>query len=92
MTVEEVRRLINQAATDPEQARRLITIVYGLSVDDPAFTKLLSLFLGATMMWLIEEHADQDDDFACRCGAIIRDLMDRTPALTVKAPTKARSA
>ena len=76
-TAREAAETANEARADPDQARRLIRVIYSLSVEDRAFALLLHMFLEASMMRLVEEHAEQDDDFARDCAQLITDLMDK---------------
>jgi hypothetical protein len=86
---QEAAETANEARTDPVQARRLIKTLYSLSVEDRAFAMLLRMFLEASMMRLVEEHAEQDDAFALDCAKLITDLMER---MTPPARGRARPA
>lgn len=93
MTPEEIRRLyrrereatdaefaatVEEVRTDPDAARRLIAVLYSLSVEDRDFAVMLKLFLEGALMRLVEDRAAADDAFAGACGVLITDLMRAT--------------
>lgn len=75
---EEYTRNQQQARTDPEEARRLMQVLYAMSTEDRDFAMLLKLFLEGTLMRTIEERAKADDAFALECSNLIADLMQAT--------------
>lgn len=74
----EARETQERVRTDPDEARGMIKVLYAMSTEDRDFALLLRMFLEASMMRLIEEHAEQDDAFALDCGKLIVDLMQTT--------------
>jgi len=76
-TAQEAASAASEARTDPEQARRVIAVLYSLSVEDRVFAMLLKLFLEGMLMRLIEERAQQDDGYALICGQLIVELMEK---------------
>lgn len=92
-TEEEHRQTRAQARTDPEEARRLLQVLYAMSTEDTSFAMLLKLFLEGMQMRLIAERAAADDSFALDCAQLITDLMDATMRRTPRGkPRPARSA
>lgn len=92
-TDEEARDSQQRARTDPDEARALIKTLYAMSTEDRAFAVLLRMFLEASMMRLIEEHAAEDDSFALDSGKLIIDLMNMTMRPVPRGkPKTARSA
>lgn len=77
-TDDEFARSQQRARTDPEEARRLMHVLYSMSVEDRDFAMLLRLFLEGTTMRLIEERAAADDAEALKCSNLIVDLMQMT--------------
>ena len=92
-SAEEAAESRQEARTDPEQARRLLKVLYSLSVEDRDFAMLLKLFLEGMLIRLIEERAQTDDAYALECAKLITDLMDATMRRTPRGRSKpARSA
>lgn len=92
-TASESARTRAAARTDPDQARRLVQVLYAMSVEDRDFAMLLKLFLEGMTMRLIEEHAASDDAFALDCAKLITDLMDATMKKTPRGkPRTAKTA
>lgn len=77
-TDEEARETQQEARADPDQARRLIAVLYSMSVEDASFAMLLRLFLEGTTMRHIQERAEVDDEEALKCSNLIVDLMQMT--------------
>lgn len=77
-TDEESRQTQHEARTDPEQARRLIKVIYAMSTEDRDFAMLLRLFLEGTLMRYIEERATADDTEALLQSNLLVDLMNAT--------------
>lgn len=75
-TAEEAAETASEAQTDPDQARRLIQVLYSLSVEDRTFALLLHMFLEGMLMRLIQERAEGDDAYAVECGKLIVGLME----------------
>ena len=92
-SAEEARETAQEARSDPAQARRLLKVLYSLSVEDASFAMLLKLFLEGMLMRLIEERAETDDAYALECAALITDLMEATMRKTPRGrpgkPTRA---
>lgn len=91
-TATEAAETASAARTDPEQARKLLKVLYSLSVEDRAFALLLQLFLDGMLMRLIEERAATDDAFALECGTLIVELMEKMLPPPRGRPRTARSA
>lgn len=92
-TASEAARTREEARTDPDQARRLVQVLYAMSVEDRDFAMLLKLFLEGVTMRLIEERAASDDPFALECATLITDLMDATMRRTPRGkPRTAKTA
>ena len=92
-TASEAAQTREAARTDPEQARRLVQVLYAMSVEDRDFAMLLKLFLEGMTMRLIEERAASDDQFALDCAKLITDLMDATMRRTPRGkPRTAKTA
>jgi len=92
-TAQEAAESAQEARTDPEQARRLLKVLYSLSVEDRDFAMLLKLFLEGMLMGLIEQRAESDDAYALACAQLITDLMDATRKRTPRGkPRPAKSA
>ena len=92
-TASEAARTREEARTDPDQARRLVQVLYAMSVEDRDFAMLLKLFLEGMTMRLIEERAASDDQFALDCAKLITDLMDATMKKTPRGkPRTAKTA
>jgi hypothetical protein len=77
-TEAEAAETTGETRTDPEQARRLIEVLYSLSVEDRDFALLLKLFLEGMLMGLIQQRAESDDAYALQCAELITDLMAAT--------------
>lgn len=77
-TDQEAHKTQQEARTDPDQARRLIQVLYSMSVEDRDFAMLLRLFLEGTTMRHIQERVEADDDEALKCSNLIVDLMQMT--------------
>jgi hypothetical protein len=67
-----------EARTDPEAARKLLAVLYAMSVEDRSFALLLRLFMEGTTMRYIEERMAADDAEALKCSNLIVDLMQAT--------------
>ena len=92
-TASEAARTREEARTNPEQARRLVQVLYAMSVEDRDFAMLLRLFLEGMTMRLIEERVAGDDQFALDCAKLITDLMDATMRRTPRGkPRTAKTA
>ena len=92
-TASEAAQTREAARTDPEQARRLVQVLYAMSVEDRDFAMLLKLFLEGMTMRLIEERAASDDQFALDCAKLITDLMEATMRRTPRGkPRTAKTA
>lgn len=94
---DEAATIANEATTDPAQARRLIAVLYSLSVEDRVFALLLSMFLEGMIMRVIQGLAEKDDEFAVGAAQLITELMDkmaadRAPTLRGRSGRTARSA
>ena len=85
---QEARETAHQARTDPEQARRLLQVLYSMSVEDRDFAVLLKLFLEGMLMRLIEERAHTDDAYALQCAELITELMEATMRKTPRGRPK----
>lgn len=77
-TDQEAKETQEQARTDPDQARRLMQVLFAMSVEDRDFALLLRLFLEGTTMRHIQERAEADDEEALKCSNLIVDLMQMT--------------
>lgn len=88
----EAARTRAETLRDPDAARALIKTLYSLALEDRSFAQLLRMFLEASMMRLIEEHAEQDDAFALDSAGLIFKLMDLMAPPPRGKPKSARSA
>ena len=91
-TEAEARATFQRIQEDPEEARRMIEVLYSLSVEDAQFALLLRLFLEGTLMRLVAERAEGDDAYALECGKLITELMEKTRRPARGRPGRARSA
>lgn len=91
MTPEDIRRLYRDAAeaspgeardaagearTDPDQARRLLVVLYALAGEDREFGELLNLVLKVGTMQLLVQASESDDTFALHMAELILDGME----------------
>lgn len=90
-TDDEFYQSQQKARTDPDEARRLIQVLYAMSVEDRDFAMLLRLFLEGTTMRLIEERAKADDAEALKCSNLIVDLMQMTMRRTPRGRQAAKT-
>lgn len=88
----EFRTVAEEARTDPATARRLLAVLYSLSVEDRSFATLLHLFIEGMMMQFIQERAKGDDAYALECGSLIIDLMRDTMRPPRGKPRSAKTA
>lgn len=96
-TADEAATAANEAQTDPAQARRLLQVLYSLSVEDVTFAMLLRLFLEGALMRVIQGLAEKDDTFAMECAQLINELMasmatERAPVLRGRPGRTTKSA
>lgn len=92
-TDEESRETQERARTDPEEARRLLQVLYVMSTEDRDFAMLLRLFLEGTLMRHIEARAASDPAEALLQSNLLIDLMQATMRRTPRGkPKTARSA
>jgi hypothetical protein len=85
-TDEEARDAANEARTDPDQARRLLVLLYALAGEERAFGQLLQLVLQAGTMQLLVQAAEADDTFALRMAELILDGMEQMAATLRRTP------
>lgn len=92
-TDEEARETQQRARSDPEEARRLLKVLYAMSTQDRDFAMLLRLWLEGTLMRHLEECAAADDAEALKQANLLIDLMQATMRRVPRGkPRTARSA
>ena len=88
---DEARAHQQQARTDPDEARRLLAVLYAMSTEDRSFAMLLELFLQGTTMRYIQERA-ADDAEALKQSNLIVDLMQATMRRTPRGRQSGKTA
>lgn len=95
-TSDEARETAESVKNDPDQARRMLLVLYVLAGEDAQFNELLSLVVRVGSMQLIAMAAHEDDDFAKRMGELIIEGMERIAKINTPTPRgkvkKAKSA
>lgn len=75
-TDDEAHETMHEARTDPEQARKLLLLLYALAGEDRAFDELLQLVLKVGTMQLLIQ-ASTDDSFALHMAELILEGMEQ---------------
>lgn len=91
-TDDEAREAQQEARTDPDQARRLLILLYSLAGEDQVFGELLNLVIKVGTMQLIATKTHEDDDFALKMAELILDGMETMAKQAARTPRGRQSA
>jgi len=91
-TDDEARAFDQEARTDPDQARRLLVLLYALAGEDRVFDQLLSLVLKTGTMQLLVQASEADDTFALRMAGLILDGMEQLTEQAHRTPRGRQAA